>query len=354
MTTTNTHLETSSFRLPTLSWPLTACLSAALIISVVPGCEDKPFEKEQSLDTRAAEQEEQRELPLMDSRTQATRGEAFAGKESATVMRLPGVDETGEELLFPDPLRTPHDDDPSIDHLAKGQAALDANDSSTAMDLFRKAAFSTDSYAAFQGLGRAARLAGDKDLAIEAFAMAAKTNSSAAEPLVMAARLSLEAGDIDMGHAFINRAIAREPKRADAHNVLGRLCMAEQQYHRAVLSFQRATEIDPSFVWAWNNKGYVKLLTGKYDEAVEALETAVALSPVTAYMHNNLGLAYLRAGKTKEARSAFEEALSLRPGYVNATINLDRVKTEMTAIAEAESEGPEVGEDGALEYVPGG
>lgn len=272
-------------------------------------------------------------------------------------MELPGVDELGEEFIDIDPLRLPHAET-DVDHLAQGQAFLDDGELSEAIDAFRKAAFDSDSYEAFFGLARAARLSKDHDLALEGLAAAADADVTSAQPLVMAARLTLSGGDIDLGLVFIDRAIGREPDRPDAHNVRGRLWMAKEQYHKAVLSFERAVDLDPQFVWAWNNKGYVDLLRGRYEEAVDSLEKAVELSPSTAYMHNNLGLAYERSGLTSEALSAFQEALNLRPEYVNATINLDRVAQRDTRLAEAEteaeSEGPKVLEDDSLEYVPGG
>ncbi|MFW5879118.1 MAG: tetratricopeptide repeat protein, partial [Myxococcota bacterium] len=168
------------------------------------------------------------------------------------------------------------------------------------------------------------------------------------------ARLTLSDGDIETGLGFIDRAIGREPDRADAHNVRGRLWMAQEQYHRAILSFDRAIELDPSFAWAWNNKGYVHLLTGRYEEAADALETAVGLSPATAYMHNNLGLAYEGIGLQREAEAAFSEALALRPQYVNAMVNMERIRENETAVAEVEGQGPKEREDGSLDFVPGG
>ena len=350
----SSNRETARYRLPAFSWPLAACLVAALAVSLTPGCEDKAFDVDEVLETGEKESEGTR--PLIDERAASERP---AAAPEPLALDIPGADETGE-LIVEDPLRLVHADDPSIDQLEEGQAALDRGDHAAAIEAFRKAAFDLDSYEAFYGLARSARLAGDSDLAIEALAKAAVIDESTAEPLIMAARLSLGAGDVQTGLAFIDRAIGREPERADAHNVRGRLWMARQQYHRAVLSFERAVELQPEFVWAWNNKGYVHLLTGRYDEAVDALETAVGLSPVTAYMQNNLGLAYEKSGRTQDALKAFGEALSLRPGYVNAVINQERISETMSALAEADTEeprveeGPDMDEEGTLEYVPGG
>jgi tetratricopeptide (TPR) repeat protein len=350
-------MRAKDFQLPTFSWPLAVCLSAAVVIAAAPGCEDATVEAPgpselpaiQSDLSEPAGQDGVRGRPLF---------EEIRGRDGPE----PAVSDAGriDPIFVEDPLRLPHGDDPNVDQLKEGQAALDRGDHAAALVAFRKAAFDTESYEAFFGIARAARAAGDVDLALEALGAAAEADAFLAEPLVMAARLAQAQGDVDMGLRYIARAIEREPYRADAHNVRGRLWMAKEQYHRAILAFEAAIEHDPDFVWAFNNKGFVHLLMGDHDAAVESLEAAVKRAPVTAYMLNNLGLAYEGTGRILDAQDAFAEALKIRPGYVNARINLDRI--EPVALAEREAivspdpihDGPRVLEDDSLEYVPGG
>lgn len=224
-------------------------------------------------------------------------------------------------------LARPHAADPDVDHLAAGEAALEKGDGEAALEAFRLAAFDTHGYDAFMGVSRAALETGDRELALEALEAAAGADPEQAEPLLKAARLCLGAKEIARGLRFVDRAIVREPERADAFNVRGRLEMARQQYDRALIAFDRAIDLDPAYVWAYNNMGYVELLVGRYEDAVESLEVATTLRPVTAYMFNNLGLAYEKTGRIVDAWHAFNEALSMKPAYVNAQINLDRVRT---------------------------
>lgn len=222
-----------------------------------------------------------------------------------------------------------HPHDPDVDHLAKGEAALSRGDAEASLEQFQKAAFDLGTYEAFLGVGRAARASAKRDLAILAFQAAADLDREEAAPLIQAARLSLAKDDIVVGLGFIDKAIAREPLRAESHNVRGRLWMAKEQYHKAVIALDRAIDVDPAYVWAYNNLGYVHLLTGEYEEAIDVLEIATALTPVKAYMWNNLGLAYEKSGRVVDAHRAFNEALSMRPGYVNAQINLTRVNSRV-------------------------
>ncbi len=227
-----------------------------------------------------------------------------------------------------DPLVLPHDA-PEIDHLAEAQQAFREGRYEAALLAYRRAAYQAKGPKLLRGLAKAAAKLRNRPLAIRAYEEAASLDPTDPEPLIAAARLCIESGEIDRGLKHIDEAIRRAPDRADAHNVRGRLWMAKQQYHKAIDAFEQAIDADPSYVWAYNNLGYVYLVTGRYEAAVENLEIATSLEPVRAYMYNNLGLAYEKLGLLADAEEAYRDALALSPEYVNAKINLSRLETRL-------------------------
>ncbi len=229
----------------------------------------------------------------------------------------------------PEPLALIHPDDPEVDHLLEAETYLADGDAAGALDHFRKSAFDLDDFESFMGIGRAARSAGDRAFALRAFEAAAEKDDDFADPLIAGARIALAMKKVGKGLKLIDRAIAREPRNSEAFNVRGRLWMSRQQYQKALIAFDRAMDLDPSFIWAYNNAGYIHLVTGAYQDAADLLEVATTLEPAKAYMFNNLGLAYEKLGRVEDARQTFVKALSLRPGYVNAHLNLSRMKTRL-------------------------
>lgn len=242
---------------------------------------------------------------------------------------IPSISPIEPVAPAPEPLALIHPDDPEVDHLLEAETALADGDAKVALEQFRMSAFDLDDFESFEGIGRAARVAGDRELSLRAFEAAAEKDDEIAEPLIPAARIALALGQVGKGLKLVDRAITRQPRNAEAFNVRGRLWMSKQQYQKALIAFDRAMDLNPSFIWAYNNAGYIHLVTGDYQDAADLLEVATTLEPAKAYMFNNLGLAYEKLGRVEEARVTFTKALALKPGYVNAHLNLSRVKTRL-------------------------
>jgi Tfp pilus assembly protein PilF len=84
--------------------------------------------------------------------------------------------------------------------------------------------------------------------------------------------------------------LAREPRNANAHHLLG------------MLLWQR----------------------GDAESAAEAIRKAIRIAPAVAQFHNNLGLVLDAAGRRGEAGGCFRTAVELAPGYAEAHANLGR------------------------------
>jgi serine/threonine-protein kinase len=108
------------------------------------------------------------------------------------------------------------------------------------------------------------------------------------------------------------RALKLSPSSADAHDLYGRLCSAQERYDDAVALQQRAFELDPL---AHRSDVATSLLrAGRYDEGERAVKRAIELDPRDPRGHATLGWVLLRKGQTVEGIAELERAVALSPG----------------------------------------
>lgn len=245
--------------------------------------------------------------------------------------------EAGIEFAFP------HADREPVDHLALARQQLTEGDRSGAMLELEKALYDDPAdFSAASLLGVAARDSGRKELAVDAFLLAAQIDPDSDDPWLQLARMYFEDGDLEQAEQLARRALRLNPKRSLAHNVLGRIWLKRSHWQPAIKRFEKALELSPASVYYRNNLGLALLLKRDFQRAVEVLEPLAERDDVKAFMLNNLGLAYEGAGRLGDASTQFEGALEISPRYVNAQVNLDR----MVQLAQRADE--------QVEPVPGG
>ncbi len=245
--------------------------------------------------------------------------------------------EAGIEFAFP------HADREPVDHLALARQQLSGGDRAGAMLELEKALYDDPAdFSAASLLGATARDAGRRELAVDAFMLAAQIDPDADDPWLQLARMSLDDGELQQAEQLARRALRLNPKRALAHNVLGRIWLKRSHWEPAIERFKKALQLSPTSIYYRNNLGFALLLKRDFQQAVEVLEPLAERDDVKAFMLNNLGLAYEGAGRLGEASTQFEGALEIRPRYVNAKVNLDR----MVQLAQRS--------DDQVEPVPGG
>ena len=67
-----------------------------------------------------------------------------------------------------------------------------------------------------------------------------------------------------------------------------------------------------------NTKGFSLNLVERYDEALVAYDRAIQLDPSYAYAHNNKGLTLNNMNKHESAIRCFDIALKLKPNFLEA------------------------------------
>lgn len=80
---------------------------------------------------------------------------------------------------------------------------------------------------------------------------------------------------------------------------------------KAVVNFQKATEIDPTYAEAWYQSGFCYGVLGRYQDALRASQQAVKLRPEWPETFINIGAAHYSLGNYNDAAEAYGRALKL-------------------------------------------
>ena len=181
-------------------------------------------------------------------------------------------------------------------------------------------------------------------------------SSRAIDALLEEGEGHVHAGRFPAAEACAASVLARQPRNARAHYVLGLSLLFQQrhadalarleqavrhdrvngQYHfvcamcltalgkaeEAILGYRRALQFRPQFFEALANLGNVLENARRFPEAAEVYRRALALRPDEALVLNGLGVCELAAGRFEEAAVALGRAVSLKPDLATALNNL--------------------------------
>lgn len=134
----------------------------------------------------------------------------------------------------------------------------------------------------------------------------------------------------------LTRAVALDPRDADAHLDLGLTLRAAEQAEPAIAAMIRAIQTRPDHMVAWMNLGTALTESGEYAAASIAGRRAVALAPHLAEMYFNSGNAGHAAGDLEEALQAFRRAVLL--GLDGAGVRAAMILHDLGRFAEAETD----------------
>ncbi|NTX01103.1 tetratricopeptide repeat protein [Myxococcus sp. CA040A] len=248
-----------------------------------------------------------------------------------------------------DVLALTHEHGRRVDHLGRARSLRELGDVSGALTEVRRALH--DDPADTDALTLAARLArlqGQSDVALLAYARLGSLVPEDAGALIQQARLLVSLGRHGEAVRVGEEAVLRAPEDAEAYQVLGRAHLVGGELASAILRFQQAVHLDPEHGYALNNLGFAYLRAAENAKAAEVLTQAAELLPNVAYVHNNLGVAWERLGRKEEARAAYGTATRLSPRYVQARVNADR----LSRVAQVDLDSPEPRAREALSPMP--
>jgi tetratricopeptide (TPR) repeat protein len=99
------------------------------------------------------------------------------------------------------------------------------------------------------------------------------------------------------------------------------LYLSDEQYAKAIASFDKALEFKPDDPEAWYNRGIALGNLGRWEEAISSYDKALEFKPDYHHAWNNRGIALGNLGRWEEAISSCDKALEFKPDYHHAWYN---------------------------------
>jgi tetratricopeptide (TPR) repeat protein len=184
-------------------------------------------------------------------------------------------------------------------------------------------------------LGDALLLTGDLDGALRAYEEAVRMNSENPNAQIGLMLRALRGGSIAEAEAHAARARQITLDRGGgAHLHIGRNWERLGELERALVSFERALELDPDSSLAHLNLAIILARLGRLDQAEPHLEAAGSLRGDPS-ARNRLGVAYASAGRVGRAETILRELISDYPDYPSPRRNLAKLLRRQGRIEEA-------------------
>jgi Flp pilus assembly protein TadD len=150
------------------------------------------------------------------------------------------------------------------------------------------------------------------------------SGAGAAEAHVARGRTLLAQANYYEASIELSAAVALDPKRGEAHNLLGVALDGRGWHDRAIDHYKQALRLTPDDPQVLNNLGYSYYLTDDFSSAKKYLEKAARRAPRDERILNNLATAQYRLGKKKDALESFVRASDPFTGRMNLAALLSR------------------------------
>ncbi len=129
-------------------------------------------------------------------------------------------------------------------------------------------------------------------------------------------------GNIQKAISSYEKAIAINPKYADAYNNLGSIFSDLFEYDAAQNTLNEAIKLKPEFAYAHNNLGLVYQDLNRFTEAIECFNKSINIDKNFAEAYNNLGNVLKDLGKYNEAIEYYNKAIEIKANYTEAKSNI--------------------------------
>ena len=133
---------------------------------------------------------------------------------------------------------------------------------------------------------------------------------------------------------ILRRALARDPRIDEYHDLLGVLLAGTARSQEALVEFRRAEELDPENPRFLVNLAGAYAQLGRWDEAAAAYERACAASP-SAGTYMKMGSVYRRLDQPQRSLAAFQRARDLGDDGSGPFLGMALAKAEMNRVPEA-------------------
>jgi tetratricopeptide (TPR) repeat protein len=131
------------------------------------------------------------------------------------------------------------------------------------------------------------------------------------------------------------KALAAAPDMYFAHNNLGSLYVAEQNFKDAEAEFRTVIEQNRADANGYFNLANVCLLTKRFDEAGDFIQQGLSREPNSAFGYFLMGSVMLQKGDKPGAEKQLQKALYQDPGMANAHLALVNLYVQQKRNADA-------------------
>ncbi len=135
-------------------------------------------------------------------------------------------------------------------------------------------------------------------------------------------RMHLRDREVDKARAEFEKALAIDPRNAEALLNLGGLHRLQGRVGQAEHLVKRALAVNPSSIGALGQLAEIKRAQGDLSESIRLYREALAIDDSQPGLHLGLGDSLQRAGHYAEAEAAFRTVLGLDPDSYQAHYNL--------------------------------
>lgn len=157
--------------------------------------------------------------------------------------------------------------------------------------------------------------------------------------LHMLGTLESDAKNYQQAEILLNRAVAVDPRSAEAHMSLGVALNGLRRHDEARESYRKALALRPNYAVALSNLGNASVTLDLHQEALESYDKALAINGNLAEAHNGRGWALCRLRNYDEAVASLNRALSIKPDYAAALANRAVALRELQRFDEALADG---------------
>jgi hypothetical protein len=117
--------------------------------------------------------------------------------------------------------------------------------------------------------------------------------------------------DPNQAKNYWDKAIAVNPKHAEAYNNRGLAFYNLKLYQQAIEDFSQALRIKPQYAEALNNRGNAYYAVDQYEKAEADFNQSLRLKPKYSKAHLNRGLVYFQMQKMDQSCADFKSACDL-------------------------------------------
>jgi lipoprotein NlpI len=128
---------------------------------------------------------------------------------------------------------------------------------------------------------------------------------SDADEFIKQAKAALEKGDATTALEAANKAVAADPKSAEAVFARGDAYAAERKHAEAIKDYDAALALDKTHYIALDHRGYEKFKLGLIDESIADFNAYLKQFPKKEAAHWRRGISFYYAGKYAEGAKQF-------------------------------------------------